>query len=123
MAEEYELARSLVTILISGYFVSHSFKSAPSLDFNNSIGLDFTISIKTVPYFTPLRNAQSSTPRTIGCIITGSCCLSAIRVTVEVLTGNNSWLDKRLPSFPVSSIDSVFNIFDTLTVLLEYLRV
>ena len=38
----------------------------------------------------------------------------------EVLTGSKSFLDNRLPSFPVSSIDNVSKILDARAVLLEY---
>ncbi len=53
-------------------------------------------------------------------LIAGIGCLSAMRVTVEVLTGINSCLDRRMPSFPVTIIDKVSNIFDALMFRLEY---
>ena len=49
IAEEYELALSLVTIFTSGYFDSHFFSSLPSLEGKISIGLEVSISMRMVP--------------------------------------------------------------------------
>ncbi|TSA31060.1 MAG: hypothetical protein D4R64_18805 [Porphyromonadaceae bacterium] len=49
--------RSRVTISAPGYLVKQVFRSALSLVINKSIGLNVSISIRTVSNLTPLRNA------------------------------------------------------------------
>lgn len=78
------------------------------------------MSIKSISKLTLLLCAQSSMPRTLGCFISGNCCLKAIRVMVEGLTEIENRLDRMLRSFPVSSIDKESSTYDGLAVLLAY---